>query len=149
MLFRSALVPTHLLFSVYESDVLFRTAQNTTCCTSQPSSSEMTLGRSCFAAPAPVSLERCVDPMLFLDASDKRRCTSTVDCGHGQLCVRPRGDQEVAVLTMHLPPWLRRGSRQGDGEGDEEIERKLVWQGDRSEILHEGPSSAPAPLCGH
>ena len=133
---------THLLFSVYESDGLLRAAQNTTCCTSQPSSSEVTLGRSCFAALANVSSERCVDPMIFLDASDTRRCTSSVDCGHGRLCVRPRGDQELVVLTMHLPPWLRTNS----GEGDKELERKLVWQGDRSEILHEGLLSASTPV---
>ena len=33
-------------------------------------------------------------------------------------------------MTVHIPPWLRK-----DGH---DVERKLVWQGDSSEILHEG-----------
>ncbi|TBU34171.1 hypothetical protein BD311DRAFT_651235 [Dichomitus squalens] len=106
--------------------------QNATCCTTRPSSSEVSLGQSCFAPIADPSFERCVDPLLFLDASDTRRCSSVVDCGHGQLCVRPRGDQELVSLTMHLPPWLRNGSG-----ADDDVERRLVWQGDTSEILHE------------
>nr|VWP02519.1 N/A [Ganoderma boninense] len=52
-----------------------------------------------------------------------------------RLCIRPRGDQELVSFTIHVPPWLRKDK--------EDVERKLVWQGDSSEILEEGPLSLP------
>ena len=35
-------------------------------------------------------------------------------------------------MTMHIPSWLRKD--------EHDVERKLIWQGDSSEILHEGAS---------
>ncbi|KAI0712062.1 hypothetical protein C8Q76DRAFT_768815 [Earliella scabrosa] len=80
------------------------------------------------------AFERCLDPLPFLDPranASVRRCASAVDCGYGELCVRPRGDQALVTLTMHLPPWLRTGG------ADEDVERTVVWQGGGSEILQE------------
>ena len=59
-----------------------------------------------------------------------RRCESAVDCGKAEFCVRPRGDQGLVVLKMHIPLWLRAG-----GGGD--AEHTVVWQGARWEILQE------------
>ena len=107
-------------------------AHNASCCSAQRSEVSF---QSCFVPDSDPGFERCVDPLLFLDAPDTastRRCASSVDCGHGQLCIRPRGDQELVSFTIHVPPWLRKDK--------EDVERKLVWQGDSSEILDEGPS---------
>ncbi|KAH9915065.1 peptidase family M50-domain-containing protein [Epithele typhae] len=95
--------------------------------------------RSCFTSAAVGrgagvgAFEGCVDPLLFLDPDPDapvRRCETAADCGRVQACVRPRGDQPLVALKMHLPPWLR-------ADGDGEPERTLVWQGDRDEIARE------------
>ncbi|KAM5543784.1 hypothetical protein V8D89_002401 [Ganoderma adspersum] len=104
-------------------------AHNASCCSAQRSEVSF---QSCFVPDSDPGFERCVDPLLFLDAPDTastRRCASSVDCGHGQLCIRPRGDQELVSFTIHVPPWLRKDK--------EDVERKLVWQGDSLEILDE------------
>ncbi|KAI0700664.1 hypothetical protein C8T65DRAFT_709626 [Cerioporus squamosus] len=107
-------------------------AQDTSCCSS---SHPAIPTQACFAPSSDPSFERCVDPLLFLnsdsDASAPRhRCTTAVDCGHAQLCVRPRSDQTLLALTLHIPPWLRR-------DGEDSAERTVVWQGDSTEILRE------------
>ncbi|KAI1787204.1 hypothetical protein LXA43DRAFT_975386 [Ganoderma leucocontextum] len=115
-------------------------AHNTTCCAAQRSEVSF---QSCFVPDSDSAFERCVDPVLFLDASNTtatRRCASSVDCGHGQLCIRPRGDQELVSLTVHIPPWLRKD--------EEDLERKLVWQGDSSEILQEVEVGGWLPTSG-
>lgn len=91
---------------------------------------------SCFAAFGEARAERCVDPLRFLQPAETQsvlRCTSATECGHDQLCIRPRGDQELVTLTMHLPPWMR--------ANDADAERTVVWQGDRSEVAEEGQLS--------
>ncbi|RPD79477.1 hypothetical protein L226DRAFT_455383 [Lentinus tigrinus ALCF2SS1-7] len=111
------------------AEELWFAAHNSSCCTS---SHPVVPTQACFAPSSDPSFERCVDPLLFLhsDAStSKHRCTSAVDCGHGQLCVRPRGDQELLTLTLHILPWLR--------DDDSDAERTVVWQGDPTEILSE------------
>ncbi|KAI0755061.1 peptidase family M50-domain-containing protein [Daedaleopsis nitida] len=109
-------------------------AHSTSCCTSsRPASAS---SEACFSNTADPRTERCLDPLRFLDSNANAngaapipRCTSPIDCGHGQVCIRPRGDQELLSLTMHIPPWLRTSAA--------DLERKIVWQGDRAQILHE------------
>ncbi|OSD07677.1 hypothetical protein PYCCODRAFT_1401627 [Trametes coccinea BRFM310] len=104
-------------------------AQDGSCCTSRGSA---VTSQSCFATLGQATNERCVDPLRFLqpgESADVRRCGSAAECGHSQLCVRPRGDQELVSLTMHLPAWLR--------TNDTDSERVVVWQGDRSEVPEE------------
>ncbi|KAI0770208.1 hypothetical protein C8Q74DRAFT_1274160 [Fomes fomentarius] len=105
-------------------------ARGSSCCTSRVSAGS---SQACFSPFEDPSLERCLDPLPFLSSSSSshRRCTSAVDCAHGELCIRPRGDQELVALTMHMPPWLR------SGDADADVARTVVWQGDRAEILHE------------
>ncbi|KAI0368501.1 hypothetical protein BV20DRAFT_1022387 [Pilatotrama ljubarskyi] len=103
-------------------------AQDSSCCTAR---STAVASSSCFVAIGEVYTERCVDPLRFLQPArtdNVRRCTSATECGHSQLCLRPRSDQELVSLTMHMPPWWE---QKGDSE------RTVVWQGDRSEILDE------------
>ena len=108
------------------------------CCTARSASAP---SQACFVPFADSDsgsgsgFERCLDPLPFLDPranASVRRCASAVDCGYGELCVRPRGDQALVTLTMHLPPWLR------TGEADADVERTVVWQGTGAEILQEG-----------
>ena len=110
------------------------------CCTARTASAP---SQACFAPFADSDsgsgsgsgFERCLDPLPFLDPranASVRRCASAVDCGYGELCVRPRGDQALLTLTMHLPPWLRTGGPEAD------VERTVVWQGTGAEILQEG-----------
>ncbi|KAI9068996.1 hypothetical protein FKP32DRAFT_1671751 [Trametes sanguinea] len=103
--------------------------QDASCCASRGSA---VTSQSCFEALGQATNERCVDPLRFLqpgEHSDVRRCGSAAECGHDQLCVRPRGDQELVSFTMHLPGWLR--------TNDTDSERVIVWQGDKSEVLDE------------
>lgn len=104
----------------------FSPGQNTTCC-SALSARDLT---ACFEASD--TSQRCLDPLRFLSdmADHKRRCVEITDCGGTETCVRPRTDQELVVLTMHLPAWLR--AREGVSE------KTIVWQGARAEILDEG-----------
>ena len=106
------------------------------CCTARSASAP---SQACFApfvdSDSGSAFERCLDPLPFLDPranASARRCASAVDCGYGELCVRPRGDQALLTLTMHLPPWLRTGG------ADADVERTVVWQGAGGEILQEG-----------
>ncbi|KAH9896548.1 hypothetical protein C8Q73DRAFT_686015 [Cubamyces lactineus] len=102
--------------------------QDTSCCSMlRPSP-----GSSCFKAPGASILERCIDPLRFLqpvNGENARRCEAATECGHAQVCIRPRGDQELVSLIIHMPPWLR--------ANDADTERTIVWQGDKSEILEE------------
>ena len=118
-------------------------AQPQTCCSSSSESST----DACFAALGVGGnlFERCVDALVYLDpdqgpSEPLRRCESAVDCGHAQLCVRPRGDQALTALRMRLPTWLRSDADPGD-----DGEHTIVWQGARSEILRE--RACPPSLC--
>ncbi|KAL1939309.1 hypothetical protein VTO73DRAFT_10112 [Trametes versicolor] len=105
------------------------TSQDASCCTARRSAVS---SLSCFAAFGEARAERCVDPLRFLQPAETQsvlRCTSATECGHDQLCIRPRGDQELVTLTMHLPPWMR--------ANEADAERTVVWQGDRSEVAEE------------
>ncbi|KAI0325561.1 hypothetical protein GY45DRAFT_1330103 [Cubamyces sp. BRFM 1775] len=102
--------------------------QDTSCC----STSRHSPGSSCFTAPGTSTLERCVDPLRFLqpaNGENARRCEAATECGHAQVCIHPRGDQELVSLTIHMPTWLR--------ASDTDTERTIVWQGDKAEILDE------------
>ena len=116
-------LPLHLRLN------LLLPAHNSSCCTTPHSVPT----QACFVPISDPAFERCVDPLPFLDtdtSTPKRRCTSAVDCGHAHLCVRPRSDQDLLALTLHILPWLR------NDDGD--VERTVVWQGDSSEILRDG-----------
>ncbi|RDX42017.1 hypothetical protein OH76DRAFT_1489006 [Lentinus brumalis] len=108
-------------------------AHNASCCT--PSHPAIPT-QACFAPSSEPAFERCVDPLPFLDSASTptHRCMTAIDCGHAQLCVRPRSDQELLALTLHVPSWLRGN---GDGTGEDGAERTLVWQGDSTEILRD------------
>ena len=113
-----------------------RAEQDTSCC----STSRHSPGTSCFTVPGASALERCVDPLRFLqpvNGENARRCEAATECGHAQVCIRPRGDQELVSLTMHMPTWLR--------ASEADTERTIVWQGDKSEILEEGEASRLLP----
>ncbi|KAI0666366.1 hypothetical protein C8Q78DRAFT_984221 [Trametes maxima] len=104
-------------------------AQDDACCSSRHAGVP---SLSCFATVSGVASQRCVDPLRFLQSpTDEhlRRCVSSTDCGHNQLCIRPRGDQELVSITVHIPPWLR--------AAEADMERTIVWQGDRSEVFEE------------
>lgn len=115
-------------------------AQDTSCCTARRGAVP---SLSCFAAFGEARAERCVDPLHFLQPAETQsvlRCASATECGHDQLCIRPRGDQELVTLTMHLPPWMR--------ANEADAERTVVWQGDRSEVAEEGQFSNSGMLVG-
>ncbi|KAH9855522.1 hypothetical protein C2E23DRAFT_813672 [Lenzites betulinus] len=104
-------------------------AQDTTCCAIRRSA---VTSLSCFASLGELQSEHCVDPLHFLQptqAESVLRCSSAAECGHNQLCIRPRGDQELMSLTMHIPPWLR--------TNEQDSERTVVWQGERAEVAEE------------
>ena len=96
---------------------------------------------SCFVAYPPFALARCVDPLPYLGADagvpSHARCASAVDCGADRLRVRPRGDQALLRITVHLPPWASPGGQPAD--------RTVVWNGPRYEILEEGAFSHRLP----
>ncbi|KAI0644139.1 hypothetical protein C8Q79DRAFT_1002094 [Trametes meyenii] len=104
-------------------------AQDDVCCSARRAGVP---SLSCFATVSGVASQHCVDPLRFLQpprGESLRRCVSTTECGHDQLCIRPRGDQELLSLTVHIPSWLR--------INEADMERTIVWQGDRSEIFEE------------
>ncbi|KAI0772391.1 hypothetical protein BD413DRAFT_612553 [Trametes elegans] len=118
-------------------------AQDSACCigasidSGSDSSDASGPTRVCFAALNEPAFARCVDPLRFLhpaESAGARRCAARGECARGELCVRPRGDQDVLALTMHLPAWLQ-AAEAADAGGDGEV--TVVWQGDRREILEE------------
>ena len=107
--------------------------QATACCASSSDIHRAT-PESCFVAYPPFALSRCVDPLPYLgtDAGvpSHARCASAVDCGAESVCVRPRSDQSLLRITIHLPSWASPDGRPTD--------RTVVWSGPRYEILEEG-----------
>ncbi|KAI0946862.1 hypothetical protein AcW1_010198 [Taiwanofungus camphoratus] len=112
--------------------------QPTSCCASLGSSPAPLF---CFTSPPaalsePFDLERCIDPLPLLSASSPvagasvQRCHAPVDCGSARLCTRPRADQELLRLALHLPAWLR-------DEGEQAEEKVVLWGGPREEVLEE------------
>ncbi|KAI8973161.1 hypothetical protein BD414DRAFT_468867 [Trametes punicea] len=121
------------------ADQSWFSAQDGACCASRRG---LVASSSCFTAIGELTLERCIDPLRVLQPKEgetMRRCGSASDCGHGGLCIKPRGDQELVSLTLHLPPWLRSYER--------DSERTLIWQGTRAEILSEVEVGDWLPSC--
>lgn len=123
------LTPSHLCYP----------DQPTACCTSG-GDSHRAAAESCFVAYPPFALARCVDPLPYLGADalgvpSYARCASAVDCGADHTCVRPRGDQALLRLTVHLPAWASPDGQPAD--------RTVVWNGPRYEILEEGAPLRP------
>lgn len=113
--------------------------QPTACCTYN-SDSRSAVAESCFVACPPFALARCVDPLPYLGAdvgagAGSARCASVVDCGVDHTCVRPRADQALLRLTVHLPAWASLDGQPAD--------RTVVWNGPRYEILEEGAPRFP------
>ncbi|KAI0354020.1 hypothetical protein OH77DRAFT_1426424 [Trametes cingulata] len=111
------------------ADESWFTAQDSSCCATQSSG---VASSSCFVTTGETQNERCVNPLRFLQSLETqsvRRCAFAPECGHDQTCIRPRADQELLSLTMHMPPWW---TTEGGSS-----ERTVVWQGDRAQILEE------------
>ncbi|KAL6303711.1 hypothetical protein BKA93DRAFT_734418 [Sparassis latifolia] len=107
--------------------------QADSCCRSFPNDGSHGQPVSCFVSYEPAALERCVDPVPFLDestsSSNAKRCLSSIDCGGNFLCVWPRSDQELLRLTLQSPPSLR--------QPEPQREHVVVWSGSRLDILEE------------
>ncbi|TFY64832.1 hypothetical protein EVJ58_g2350 [Rhodofomes roseus] len=65
-----------------------------------------------------------------VEAPTHMRCASAVDCSTDHVCVRPRDDQALLRLTVHLPAWVTPNAHTSD--------TTVVWNGPRVEILEEG-----------
>ncbi|KAI0828575.1 hypothetical protein BC628DRAFT_1409160 [Trametes gibbosa] len=111
------------------ADEAWFAAQDRTCCATRRSA---VTSLACFASLGDAQSEHCVNPLQFLQpiqAESVLRCSLAAECGHHQLCIRPRGDQELMSLTMHIPSWLRTHAQ--------DSEQIVVWQGERAEVAEE------------
>ncbi|KAH9830175.1 uncharacterized protein C8Q71DRAFT_843079 [Rhodofomes roseus] len=114
--------------------------QPAACCSPETASRNAT---ACFVAYPPLALERCVDPVPYLgdsvEAPIHMRCASAVECSADHVCVRPRDDQALLRLTVHLPAWVTPNAHTSD--------TTVVWNGPRAEILEEGTTDIH-PIVG-
>ncbi|KAH9914419.1 uncharacterized protein B0H18DRAFT_1045731 [Fomitopsis serialis] len=104
--------------------------QSDACCTPAMTARNAT---ACFVAyPPPV-------PYLGddVEAPAYARCGSAVDCAADHVCVRPRDDQALLRLTVHLPAWAAQNAHATD--------TVVVWNGPRVEILEEVEVTTYAP----
>ncbi|KAI0794850.1 hypothetical protein C8Q75DRAFT_803692 [Abortiporus biennis] len=122
--------------------------QDRSCCTTNSSSTENQShpGLSCFILHGtPISTEsidRCVSPLNLLSIRNQlslKRCDIPMDCTDHEVCITPRGDQELTRITLWIPRYLHSyGSSPEllpkDLGGEEKV---VLWSGSGDEILEE------------
>ncbi|KIK39380.1 hypothetical protein CY34DRAFT_769564 [Suillus luteus UH-Slu-Lm8-n1] len=90
---------------------------------------------SCFVSFESKMEEYCTNPVAIL-SQIRNRCDSSTSCLESQLCIKPRGDQDILRITVNHE---RAGT---------EDERIVLWSGPRYEVWEQVQTTHLAPRFG-